>query len=67
MDKKTSYEDKYRELEQIIERLQSNDLDLDDAVKSYERGSKLIAELEDYLKQAQVKVTQVKAKVNKSK
>lgn len=50
------------ELERIIGNLQQDDLDIDLAMRDYERGLELIAQLEKYLKTAENKVTKLKAK-----
>jgi exodeoxyribonuclease VII small subunit len=61
MDKKLeSYETMYAELETIIESLQSGELNLDQAVKKYERSKELISKLEEYLDSAQNKITKIK-------
>lgn len=49
------------ELETLLEELQSADLDIDAAVKHYERGMAIIKDLEAYLKTAENKVTKIKA------
>lgn len=49
------------ELEEVISKLQSADLDVDEAVKAYERGMEIAKELESYLKQAENKVEKIKA------
>ena len=64
MDKKNdSYETKYKELEDIIELLQSGDLSLDLAVEKYERSNELIKQLEEHLKVVENKITKIKAKM----
>lgn len=49
------------ELDEILEKLQTADLDIDQAVKYYERGMAIVKQLEAYLKTAENKVTTVKA------
>lgn len=48
------------ELDAIIETLQTNDLDIDEAVDSYSHGMQIVEELEKYLKSAENKVTKIK-------
>lgn len=60
-----SYADLKTELDEVMVKLQDSELDIDEATKLYERGVKLVAELEKYLKQAEVKIEKVKAKVQK--
>lgn len=49
------------ELDGILNELQSGDLDIDDAVKKYQRGMEIVQELQKYLKDAENKVKKVKA------
>jgi exodeoxyribonuclease VII small subunit len=60
-----SYNEKYKQLEEVIESLQSTDTDLDSAVAKYEKGMSLIADLEKYLKEAENKITKIKAAKSK--
>lgn len=62
---KTNYQNLSSELESILARLQSADLDIDEAVKAYERGMTIAKELEVYLKTAENKITKIKADLNK--
>lgn len=57
---KKSYQGLQTELDMIIEQLQSGDLDIDEAMKLYERGSVVLKELETYLKQAENKIKTIK-------
>ena len=50
------------ELDTILEQIQSADLDIDEAVKHYERGLAIVKQLETYLKTAENRVTKVQAK-----
>jgi exodeoxyribonuclease VII small subunit len=59
---KPSYQKLASELDDILLELQQSDLDVDEAVKKYERGLMLIKELEKYLDEAENKVSQLKAK-----
>lgn len=59
MAKKTEgfdYRAKAEELEQVVSDLQDPDIQIDDATKLHAAGLKLIGELENYLKQAEVEV-----------
>lgn len=58
----TSYEALNRELEAILADLQRDDLDIDKALAHYQRGLELVKELEKYLKTAENKVSELKAK-----
>ncbi len=48
------------ELENITAYLESADVDLDEAIKKFERGSKLAKELKDYLANAENTIEQLK-------
>jgi exodeoxyribonuclease VII small subunit len=61
MSKKTDYKTLSAELDEVLTKLQSADLDVDEAVKAYERGMEIAKELEAYLKEAENKVAKVKA------
>lgn len=60
-NKPDSYQQLSAELESIIDRMQSADIDIDAAVGAYERGMKIISKLENQLKAAENKVKKVKA------
>ncbi len=60
-DKKVDYQTLSKELDEVMERLQSDDISIDEAVASYERGMQLVKELETYLKKAENKVTKIKS------
>lgn len=55
------------ELETILIELNREDLDVDQAIKHYERGLKLVAQLEQYLQSSENKITELKAKFNTAK
>lgn len=58
--KKTDYLVLSRELDEILVKLQSTDLDIDEAMKVYERGMEIAKELETYLKTAENKIIKIK-------
>lgn len=64
--KEFDYQKLSEELDGILEHLQTADLDIDEAVKQYERGMQIVKELEAYLKAAENKVTKIKASFEKS-
>lgn len=51
------------ELDDILARLQGGELTIDEALPAYERGLKLVKELETYLKAAENQVSELKAKL----
>ena len=61
--KKTDYKALRTELDDILEQLQSGDIHIDQAVPAYERGMKLVAELENYLKTAENRIEEIQAKL----
>jgi len=61
--KKTDYAALNAELEEILAKLQSGELNIDEALPAYERGMALVKELEDYLKTAENKVKSLKSKL----
>lgn len=58
MDK--TYAELKAELDELLELLQSEDIDVDEAVERYQRGTELVKLLEAKLKQAKNKVTKLK-------
>jgi exodeoxyribonuclease VII small subunit len=53
------FEDAYRELEEIVDQLESGDLALDESMALFERGRGLIALCETQLSNAELRVTQL--------
>ena len=54
---KQDYRTMMAELQDILAAMQSDDLDVDEALRQYERGQQLIAELTQYLAVAENKIT----------
>ena len=54
-----SFEDALRELEDIVRKLESGDLSLDDSIALYERGAALKKHCEAKIKAAEEKVSQI--------
>ena len=61
MAKKQSYKELSNELAALMAELEGGELDIDEAVKCYERGLVIVRELEAHLRHAENKVTQLKA------
>ena len=55
-----SFEDAINELEKIVDELEGNEISLDEAVKAYERGSKLKNICQEILNEAKMKVEKIK-------
>lgn len=60
-----TYKQLSAELAAIIEWFESDDIELDEAIKKYEQATKLVTELENYLKTAENKVRKISAKFDK--
>lgn len=55
-----NYQTMNAELDAVLAKLQDPDVDVDEAVKLYEQGTKLIVQLEKHLKQAENKLAKLK-------
>jgi exodeoxyribonuclease VII small subunit len=62
-----NYKDLNAELEVIIGELQAGDIDVDRVLSEYERGINVIEKLEQYLRQAENKVTKISVSSAKTK
>lgn len=65
MSEQINYQKLSQELDTILSQLQSDDFDIDEALKLYERGTAITKQLESYLKTAENKVTKLKASFDK--
>ena len=59
MKKVGSFEENLEQLDEIIERLESGDLSLDESIKEYEIAMKLLKKSSDILNKAEGKVLKV--------
>ncbi|HVS58261.1 MAG TPA: exodeoxyribonuclease VII small subunit [Candidatus Saccharimonadales bacterium] len=57
-----TYREMSAELDEILADLQQGDLDIEDAIKRYQRGMELVDAMEGYLKNAETKITELKAR-----
>ena len=55
-----TYKKLQAELDEVMEKIQAEELDVEEAIKLFERGEQLIAELELYLKTAENKIKRLK-------
>jgi exodeoxyribonuclease VII small subunit len=62
--KEQNYEQLKAQLDEVMAALQQEDLDVDKALEYYQKGLELVQLLENYLKTAENKVTELKAKFN---
>jgi exodeoxyribonuclease VII small subunit len=65
MAKEVNYQSLQSELESILNDLQRDDIDVDQAMKQYERGLQIVKQLEDYLQSAENTVEELRAKFDK--
>lgn len=59
MVKEKKFEDKIKELEEIIEILESGDVSLDDSIRKYTEAMKLVKECDSELKDIETKVNKI--------
>lgn len=64
--KKIDYKTLNSELDEILVKLQSEDLDVDEAVSLYEKGIAITKDLEAYISTAENKVEKIKADFKRS-
>jgi len=70
MEKKTknlSFEENIRKLEEIVEKLESGDIDLEKSVELYEQGMVLKNNCEEKLKKVELQIKKIKLESNKIK
>lgn len=63
---KQTYQELKSQLDEVMQQLQREDLDIDKAIEYYQKGLELVRDIETYLKTAENKVTEIKAKFNLS-
>ena len=55
-DKKIDFESSLKELEKIVAKLEDDDINLEDSVKSFEKGMILVKECQKQLQSAELKI-----------
>lgn len=60
-----TYQTLHAQLETVLAKLQDPELEVDEAIKLYEQGAKLVAQLEAYLQKAENKLTKLKQSASK--
>lgn len=60
--KKVTYKELQAELDMILDAMQRDELDIDEAMKAYERGMEILTELQAYVDKAQHTVTKLQKK-----
>jgi exodeoxyribonuclease VII small subunit len=61
-EEKFNFTKTYKEIEEINEWFQGEEMDLDEALQKYERGMELIAKCKERLKEAENKFEEIKKK-----
>lgn len=56
------YSEAIKELQEITDYLESSEVDLDEAIEKFDRGSKIASEIENHLKNAENKIKTIKSK-----
>ena len=59
-EKKLSFEEAYKQLMELVKKMESGELPLADSVSAYEQGIKLKAYCEQLLKEAELKIETLK-------
>ena len=66
-NKELSFEENLKELEEIVEKLESGDIDLEKSVKLYEQGMILKKNCENKLKKVEMQIKKIKLENSKIK
>ena len=64
---KNNFEENLKKLENIVEQLESEDIDLEKSVSLYEEGMKLKKICEEKLKNVEIQIKKIKSENNKIK
>ncbi len=60
----STYKEMSEQLDMIVAELQDGNTDVDEALKKYEEASKLIGDMEKYLKTAENKIQKIKVNLS---
>ena len=58
-DKAPNFEETFKALQDVVEKLESEEISLDDALRTYEKGIQLIRQCTVILEQAQLRIEQL--------
>lgn len=58
-EKEVKFEEKVKELEQIINELESGEIDLEDSIEKYTKAMKLVSECDEKLKSIEEQVNKI--------
>ena len=67
MTKEKTFEEKLKELETIVNELESGEIDLDTSIEKYTNAMKLVKECDKELKDIEIKVTKIVSENNELK
>lgn len=59
MEKSINFKNELAKLDEIVNKIESGDLSLDESLKLYEEGEKIISQLQEALKAAEEKVEKI--------
>ena len=57
MDKELNFEETMKELEEVVQKLENGELNLDDSIREFEKGMELSKKASKYLEDAEKKIT----------
>lgn len=57
MEEKINFEDTMKQLEDIVQKLENGELNLDESIKTFEKGMELSKKASKYLENAEKKIT----------
>jgi exodeoxyribonuclease VII small subunit len=58
--KSFNFKKSYQELQNIVEWFEQEEIDLEEGIKKFEEGSKLVKELKEYLEKVENKIKELK-------
>jgi len=59
-DKKFNFSKSYGELQKIVDWFEKDDVDLEDGIKKFEEGIRIVKEMKDYLSRMENKIKEIK-------
>ncbi len=66
MEKKVKFEDKMKELEMLINELETGEIDLDESIEKYTKAMKLIKECDTELKTVEKQISKLVTEENET-
>ena len=59
MENKLNFEETMKELEEVVQKLENGELNLDESIQEFEKGMKLSKDASKYLEDAEKKITKL--------